>query len=283
MPDSDSQQIVSTAWLEAHLSAPDVKVLDASWHMPDTGRDARAEYAAAHIPGAAFFDIDDISDTRSPLPHMAPPPEKFVSRMRKLGVGDGHRVVVYDQAGLFSSARAWWMLRLFGHRDVAVLDGGLPKWLAEGRGTEDMAPALRERHFTARRNAALVRDVTQIAATTKLGSEQVVDARSAPRFRGEAPEPRPGLRSGHIPGALNLHYAQLLNADGTMKDEDAIKAAFQGAGVDLGKPIVSSCGSGVTACILDLALERIGHRRHAVYDGSWAEWGMFPDLKVELG
>lgn len=283
MPDSDSQQIVSTAWLEAHLSAPDVKVLDASWHMPDTGRDARAEYAAAHIPGAAFFDIDDISDTRSPLPHMAPPPEKFVSRMRKLGVGDGHRVVVYDQAGLFSSARAWWMLRLFGHRDVAVLDGGLPKWLAEGRGTEDMAPALRERHFTARRNAALVRDVTQVAATTKLGSEQVVDARSAPRFRGEAPEPRPGLRSGHIPGALNLHYAQLLNADGTMKDEDAIKAAFQGAGVDLGKPIVSSCGSGVTACILDLALERIGHRRHAVYDGSWAEWGMFPDLKVELG
>ncbi|MFT6227294.1 MAG: thiosulfate/3-mercaptopyruvate sulfurtransferase [Paracoccaceae bacterium] len=283
MSDSDSQQIVSTAWLEAHLSAPDVKVLDASWHMPDTGRDARAEYAAAHIPGAAFFDIDDISDTRSPLPHMAPPPEKFVSRMRKLGVGDGHRVVVYDQAGLFSSARAWWMLRLFGHRDVAVLDGGLPKWLAEGRGTEDMAPVLRERHFTARRNAALVRDVTQVAATTKLGSEQVVDARSAPRFRGEAPEPRPGLRSGHIPGALNLHYAQLLNADGTMKDEDAIKAAFQGAGVDLGKPIVSSCGSGVTACILDLALERIGHRRHAVYDGSWAEWGMFPDLKVELG
>lgn len=283
MPDSDSQQIVSTAWLEAHLSAPDVKVLDASWHMPDTGRNAREEYAAAHIPGAAFFDIDDISDTRSPLPHMAPPPEKFVSRMRKLGVGDGHRVVVYDQAGLFSAARAWWMLRLFGHRDVAVLDGGLPKWLAEGRQTEDMPPMPRERHFTARRNAALVRDVTQVAAAIKLGAEQIVDARSAPRFRGEAPEPRPGLRSGHIPGARNLHYALLMNADGTMKDEDAIKAAFEGAGVDLGKPIISSCGSGVTACILDLALERIGHRRHAVYDGSWAEWGMFPDLKVELG
>lgn len=283
MPDSDSQQIVSTAWLEAHLSAPDVKVLDASWHMPDTGRDAKAEYAAAHIPGAAFFDIDDICDTRSPLPHMAPPPEKFVSRMRRLGVGDGHRVVVYDQAGLFSAARAWWMLRLFGHRDVAVLDGGLPKWLAEGRETEDMPPVLRERHFTARRNAALVRDVTQVAAITKLAGEQIVDARSAPRFRGEAPEPRPGLRSGHIPGAKNLHYALLLNADGTMKDEAAIKAAFEAAGVDLGKPIVSSCGSGVTACILDLALERIGHRRHAVYDGSWAEWGMFPDLKVELG
>jgi thiosulfate/3-mercaptopyruvate sulfurtransferase len=283
MPESDSQQIVSTAWLEAHLSAPDVKVLDASWHMPDTGRDARAEYIAAHIPGAAFFDIDDISDTRSPLPHMAPQPEKFVSRMRKLGVSDGHRVVVYDQAGLFSAARAWWMLRLLGHRDVAVLDGGLPKWLAEGRATEDTAPVLRERHFTARRNAALVRDVTQVAAATKLGAEQIVDARSAPRFRGEAPEPRPGLRSGHIPGALNLHYALLLNEDGTMKDEAAIKAAFVAAGVDLGKPIVSSCGSGVTACILDLALERIGNRRHAVYDGSWAEWGMFPDLKVELG
>ncbi|MFT7390948.1 MAG: thiosulfate/3-mercaptopyruvate sulfurtransferase [Paracoccaceae bacterium] len=281
MSDSDSQQIVSTEWLEAHLSAPDVKVLDASWHMPDTGRDAKAEYAAAHIPGAGFFDIEDISDTRSPLPHMAPPPEKFVSRMRKMGVGDGHRVVVYDQAGLFSAARAWWMLRLFGHRDVAVLDGGLPKWLAEGRPTEDMAPMPRERHFTARRNAALVRDVTQMAMAAKLGGEQIIDARSGPRFRGEVAEPRPGLRAGHIPGAVNLPFGELLNADGTMKDPAALIAAFEGAGVDMSAPIVSSCGSGITACILDLALERVGHRRHAVYDGSWAEWGMYPDLKVE--
>jgi thiosulfate/3-mercaptopyruvate sulfurtransferase len=281
MSDSDSQQIVSTEWLEAHLSAPDVKVLDASWHMPDTGRDAKAEYAAAHIPGAGFFDIEDISDTRSPLPHMAPPPEKFVSRMRKLGVGDGHRVVVYDQTGLLSAPRAWWMLRLFGHRDVVVLDGGLPKWLAEGRATEDVAPVARERHFTARRNAALVRDVTQMAMAAKLGAEQIVDARSAPRFRGEAPEPRAGLRSGHIPGAVNLPYGALLNPDSTLKDPDALRAAFVAAGVDLSKPVVSSCGSGITACVLDLALERIGHRRHAVYDGSWAEWGMYRDLKVE--
>jgi thiosulfate/3-mercaptopyruvate sulfurtransferase len=247
MSDSDSQQIVSTEWLEAHLSAPDVKVLDASWHMPDTGRDAKAEYAAAHIPGAGFFDIEDISDTRSPLPHMAPPPEKFVSRMRKLGVGDGHRVVVYDQTGLLSAPRAWWMLRLFGHRDVVVLDGGLPKWLAEGRATEDVAPVARERHFTARRNAALVRDVTQMAMAAKLGAEQIVDARSAPRFRGEAPEPRAGLRSGHIPGAVNLPYGALLNPDSTLKDPDALRAAFLAAGVDLSKPVVSSCGSGITA------------------------------------
>ncbi|MGG7566996.1 3-mercaptopyruvate sulfurtransferase [Rhodovulum sp. DZ06] len=283
MSQSDAQQLVSTQWLEDHLSAPDVKVFDASWHMPDTGRDAKAEYAAAHVPGAVFFDIDEIADTRSALPHMAPPVEKFVSRMRRLGVGDGHRVVVYDQAGLFSAARAWWMLRLFGHRDVAVLDGGLPKWIAEGRPTEDLPPMPRERHFTARRNASLVRDVTQVAMAAKLGDEQIVDARGPARFRGEAPEPRPGLRSGHIPGSKNVHYATLIGEDGALKDEAGLRAAFEEAGVDLGKPVISSCGSGVTACILDLALERLGHRQHSVYDGSWAEWGMYPDLKVEVG
>ncbi len=280
---SDPQLLVSTDWLAAHLDAPDVKVLDGSWHLPDTGRNGRAEYEAGHIPGALFFDIDEISDTQSALPHMAPPVEKFISRVRAMGIGDGHRVVVYDQSGIFSAARVWWMFRLFGHQDVAVLDGGLPKWVAEGRELEDMAPIARDRHFTARRDATLVRDVTQVAAAAKLGDEQVIDARSPGRFRGEEPEPRPGLRAGHIPGSKNVYFRDLFNADNTMKDEAGMRAVFETAGVDLSRPIISSCGSGVTACVLDLALERLGHRKHSVYDGSWSEWGMYPDLKVEKG
>ncbi|MEO1315599.1 MAG: 3-mercaptopyruvate sulfurtransferase [Pseudomonadota bacterium] len=275
--------LVSTDWLAERLGAPDVRVLDGSYYLPTEDRDAPALYRDAHIPGARFFDIDDIADGKSELPHMAPPVEKFVSRVRAMGIGDGHRVVVYDQKGLFSAARVWWMFRLFGHQDVVVLDGGLPKWMAEGRPVEDMAPDPRDRHFTARRNASLVRDVTQVALQVKLGEEQIVDARSPGRFTGEEPEPRPGMRSGHIPGAKNVHYASLLNADGTMKDVPALKAAFEGAGVDLARPIVTSCGSGVTAAVLTLALHRMGHAKNALYDGSWAEWGMYPDLAVETG
>lgn len=283
MPESDPQLIVSTDWLARHLAAPDVRILDGSLPAPGLPGNMRANYEAAHIPGAQFFDIDEISDARSDLPHMAPPPEKFVSRVRAMGIGDGHRVVVYDQAGLFSAARVWWMFRLMGHQDVAVLDGGLPKWLAEGRPTEDLEPPKRDRHFTARRDASLVRDVTQVAAAVKLGQEQIVDARSAARFAGEAPEPRKGLRSGHMPGAKNVPYTALLNEDGTMKDPAALEAAFREAGVDLDRPIVTTCGSGVTACVLALALERIGKRRWSVYDGSWTEWGAYPDLAVETG
>jgi thiosulfate/3-mercaptopyruvate sulfurtransferase len=283
MSSTDPQLLVSTEWLAAHLGAPDLRILDASWYLPADGRDARAEYAAAHIPGARFFDIDEISDDQSELPHMAPPVEKFISRMRAMGVGDGHRVIVYDGAGLFSAARVWWLFRLFGKEDVAVLDGGFPKWRAEGRPVEDTPPLLRDRHFTARRNAGLVRDVTQVAATVKLGDAQIVDARSPERFRGEVPEPRPGLRSGHIPGARNVHYKSLLNPDGTMKDTGGIRAAFEAAGVDPLKPVITSCGSGVSSAILNLALERLGSRNHALYDGSWAEWGAYPDLKVERG
>ena len=282
-PMDDPKTLVSTDWLARHLADPDLRILDASWYLPDAGRDAKAEYQAAHIPGARFFDIDEISDQRSSLPHMAPPPEKFISRMRAMGVGDGHQVVVYDGSGLFSAARVWWMFRLMGKVDVAVLDGGFPKWQAEGRAVEDMPPMMRDRHMTVQRQAGLVKDVTQVAHASKLGEAEIIDARSAPRFMGEVAEPRPGLRAGHIPGAKNVPYGTLLNADGTMKSPADLGAVFQAAGVDLGKPAITSCGSGVTAAVLSLALERTGHRNHALYDGSWAEWGMYDDLQVAKG
>ena len=283
MTADDPRTLVSTAWLEAHLKDPDLRVIDASWYLPAMGRNGKAEYDAAHIPGARFFDIDEISDTRSPLPHMAPPVEKFISRMRAMGIGDGHQVVVYDGMGLFSAPRVWWTFKLMGKVDVAVLDGGFAKWQAEGRPVEDMPPILRDRHITVQRNAGLVKDVTQVAQASKLGSHEIVDARPPGRFKGDDPEPRPGLRLGHIPGAKSLPWQQVVNSDGTMKDADALRAIFAGAGVDLGKPVITSCGSGVTAAILSLALERMGHRNHALYDGSWAEWGMYDDLPVERG
>ncbi|RMA42581.1 3-mercaptopyruvate sulfurtransferase [Rhodophyticola porphyridii] len=283
MSADDPKTLVSTDWLAAHLNDPDLRVIDASYYLSDMGRDARAEYEAAHIPGARFFDIDEISDHRSKLPHMAPPVEKFMSRMRAMGIGDGHQVVVYDGLGLFSAARVWWLFRLMGKTDIAVLDGGFPKWQAEGRETEDMPPVLRDRHITVQRQAHLVKDVTQVASASKLGDWQIVDARSPSRFRGEEPEARPGLRAGHIPGAMNVHYATLLNPDGTMKSGDALRSAFESAGVDLEKRVITTCGSGVTAAILMLGLERLGHRDAALYDGSWAEWGQFEQLKVATG
>jgi thiosulfate/3-mercaptopyruvate sulfurtransferase len=281
MAEDDPELAVSTRWLAARLGDPEVRVLDGSWFMPDQNRDAQAEYDAAHIPGAQFFDIDEIADTASALPHMLPSAEKFASRVRRLGVGDGRQVVVYDQAGLFSAARVWWMFKAFGHDAVAVLDGGLPKWRAEGLPLEAGPPIARDRHFIARKRPDLVRDVTQVAAATKLGGEQIVDARSAARFSGEEPEPRPGLRSGHIPGSVNVPYRAVLNADGTLKEAADLRALFAEAGVDLAKPIVNTCGSGVTACILSLAQMRAGATRTAVYDGSWSEWGAYADLPVE--
>lgn len=283
MAEDDPRTLVSTEWLEAHLKDPDLRIIDASWHMPAAGRDAGAEYGRTHIPGARFFDIDEISDARSALPHMAPPPEKFISRMRAMGVGDGHQVVVYDSVGVFSAPRVWWTFRLMGKTDIAVLDGGLPKWVAEGRPVEDMPPVLRDRHITVQRQANLVRDVTQVAAAAKLGSHEIIDARSVGRFRGDEPEPRPGLRPGRIPGSRNVPFGQVLNADGTMKSPDELQRVFAQAGVDLDKPAITTCGSGVTAAILNLALERIGKHDHSLYDGSWAEWGMYGDLKVEKG
>lgn len=283
MSTDDPKTLVSTQWLADHLQNPDLRVLDASWYMPDSGRNPRAEYDAAHIPGARFFDIDDISDHRSDLPHMAPPVEKFMSRMRAMGVGDGHQVVVYDGSGLFSAARVWWMFRLMGKFDVAVLDGGFPKWQAEGRPIEDLPPVVRDRHMTVQRQNQMVKDVTQVAAASKLLDYEIIDARAPARFKGEVEEPRPGLRSGHIPNSKNVPFGTLLNEDGTMKPEADLRAVFDAAGVDLGKPAITSCGSGVTAAIINLALERLGRDNHALYDGSWSEWGMYDDLKVAKG
>ena len=281
--DSDDPGVlVSTGWLAEHLHDPDLRILDATWFL-EPGRNAHAEYLAAHIPGARFFDLDAISDQQSALPHMAPSSEVFVSRARALGIGDGQQVVIYDNSPLHSAARVWWTFRLMGLDKVAMLDGGLQKWQAEGRPVETAPPVIRDRHLNVQRRADLVRDVTQVAAASKLGDHEIVDARPLPRFRGEVPEPRPGLRAGHIPGSKSLPFGQLYAADGTLKPVADLHAAFEAAGVDLSRPVITTCGSGVTAASLFLALERIGHKDHSLYDGSWAEWGSFPDLKIATG
>ena len=279
----DPKTLVSTEWLHAHLKDPDLRILDGSYYLPQMGRDPRAEYDAAHIPNARFFDIDDVADHGSDLPHMVPPVEKFMSRMRAMGVGDGHQVVVYDGMGLFSAARVWWLFKLMGQNNIAVLDGGLPKWQAEGRPVEDLPPVIRDRHMTVRRQNQMVKDVTQVSAASKLGDYEIIDARSPGRFRGEEPEPRVGLRPGHIPGSKNVCFKDLLNADQTMKNPVEMRQIFEAAGVDFNKPAITTCGSGVTAAVLSLGLERIGKTDHSLYDGSWSEWGMFPTVPVATG
>lgn len=274
MPSNRDSNIVETSWLADHLDAPDVIVLDGSLHLPTAKRDAKAEYEATHIPGALFFDIDDISADDNPLPHMLPSTVKFASKVKKLGVGDGMNVVVYDSEGMYSAARVWWMFRAMGFDDVAVLNGGLKKWAEEGRPVTDMpTPPRQPRHFTPRFDGSLVRDIEDIKASIKSEREQIVDARSPGRFAGQEAEPRQGLRAGHMPGAKNVHYAMLVNADGTLKSSDELQAAFDAQGVDLTKPIVTTCGSGVTACILSLAMAELGRTDVPVYDGSWVEYG----------
>ena len=276
--------IVETDWLAAHMTAPDLIVVDGSWHLPTSGRNAKAEYLASHIPGAMFFDIDDLSDEKSPLPHMLPATVKFASRMKKMGLGDGLTIVVYDTLGLFSAARVWWTLRAMGHNRVMVLNGGLKKWIAEGRPIEDIAPIKRsERHFTPRLNAELIADLDDIKAIVAKRNIQLVDARPAGRFAGIDPEPRAGLRGGHIPGARNVPSASLLNPDGTLKTAAELSTIFKAAGITPEKPVVTTCGSGITASMLSLALAVLGQSNAAVYDGSWAEWGQDNGLPVETG
>lgn len=267
--------IVSADWLRSHLNAPDVRVLDCTYFMPGSPQTGRQAYDAHHIPGARYFDIDDVADSDTALPHMLPLPEKFSSRVRKLGLGDGHRVICYDQNGFLASARVWWMFRAMGHGDVAVLDGGFNAWRAAGGAVEDLPPHFQaDRHFTVRPRRDLVRDLEQMKSTLDTKSAQVVDARSPQRFRGEVEEPRPGLRKGRMPGSINVHYACVIAGDGRLKSDTELKAVFEKAGVDLGKPIINSCGSGVTAAILALAQSVAGHDDSGVYDGSWSEWGL---------
>jgi len=279
----DPNTLVSTQWLKANQQDPNVRILDASWHMPSDGRDASNEFVNGHILNARFFDIDDISDHRSTLPHMVPPVEKFMSRVRALGVGDGHQIIVYDTKGLFSAARVWWLFRLMGHTSVAVLDGGLPKWIAEGNPLSTTAPVIRDRHMTVKQQLQMVRDVTQVAHAAKLNDHEIIDARSGTRFIGEAPEPRTDLRSGHIPNSKNLPFTKVLNTDHTMKTVPELTKVFKNAGIDLNKPAITTCGSGITAAVLSLALQRVGKTDHALYDGSWTEWGQFPTLNIATG
>jgi thiosulfate/3-mercaptopyruvate sulfurtransferase len=260
-----------------------VRVVDGTWHMPHLQRDASTEFAAAHIPGAVFFDIDAIADHATALPHMLPSAAELAQAVGALGIGDGDRVIVYDVRGVVSAARVWWTFRAFGHDDVAVLDGGLRKWTAEGRPIEAGVPLPAPRRFTPRPRPALVRDLAQMRANLAAPREQVLDARSAGRYAGTEAEPRAGLRGGHIPGSRSLPYDRLYRPDGTLLPPDELERAFKAAGVDLGAPVVTTCGSGVTASVLALALDRVGHRAVAVYDGSWTEWGGRDDTPIATG
>ncbi|MCF8707218.1 3-mercaptopyruvate sulfurtransferase [Rhizorhapis sp. SPR117] len=275
--------LVSTEWLANELGASDLRVVDATQYMPDDPRTALAEYEAGHIPGAVFMDLANLVDSNSPVDNTLPPPEKFASRMQSLGLGDGSRIVLYDESPIKSAARAWFMLTMFGAYDVAILDGGLAKWKAEGRPLTQGKEALRHRHFTVWKDDKAVRTKTDVAANIANAAEEVVDARSAARFTGMERDPRPGMAPGHIPGSKNLPYGELFNADGTYKTGAALKAVFDAAGVDMTKPMVTTCGSGMTASVIAFGARLLGKKDIALYDGSWAEWGADPATEKATG
>ena len=277
------ESLVSVDWLAGEIGACDLRIVDASKHLPEAGRDARAEYEDGHIPGAVFMNLDDLVDPAAPIENTLPLPDGFASRMEALGIGDGSRIVLYDDSAVKTSARAWFMLRMFGAHHVAILDGGLQAWIAAGQPLDKGVETRRHRHFTAWSDPAQVRSKAQVLANIASKAEQVIDARGAPRFTGAVPESRPGLASGHIPGSLNVPYTALYNSDGTFKSPADLRAVFAAAGVDLSRPVITSCGSGVTACVVAFALHLIGKNDVALYDGSWSEWGADPAMPKAVG
>jgi thiosulfate/3-mercaptopyruvate sulfurtransferase len=281
--DEIMELLVSTDWLANEIGASDLRVVDATWFMPDAGRNAQAEYEGGHIPSAVFMDLEELADANSSLPNTLPPPEKFASRMQSLGLGDGSRIVVYDDSPFKSAARAWWMLTLFGAHDVAILDGGIAKWKAEGRPLETGKPTLRHRHFTVWKDDKAVRSKADMLANLHSKDANVVDARGAGRFTGEEAEPRPEMASGHIPSSRNLPFSQLFNADGTWKPGAELTQAFTDAGVDLNTPMITTCGSGMTAAVVLFGARMTGKTDVALYDGSWSEWGLDADTPKAQG
>ena len=275
--------LVTTEWLADEIGASDLRIVDATLFLPDSGRDAAADYDAAHIPGALFLDLDELCDSADPRPHMLPPPEKFASRMAALGLGDGSRIVIYDNSPLRTSARAWWMFQVFGAHQAAILDGGLGKWLAEQRPTEAGKPKVRHRHFTVWKDQESIRTRDDMLANVSSRAEQVIDARSGSRFSGEEPEPRAGMASGHIPGARSLPYSRLFKPDGTWKRGHELRGIFLNAGIDLDRPIVATCGSGITAADIVFGAHLLGKEDIALYDGSWGEWGADPGTPKAMG
>ena len=275
--------LVSTAWLEGELGARDLAILDATLLLPGDPRDPRGEYEAGHVPGAAFLDLEEVSDSSNPVPHMLPGEAKMASRMQALGVGDGQRIVVYDNSPLHSAARAWWMLRVFGSKRVAILDGGMQKWRSEGRPLESGSARPGRGHFSPRLDRGAVADKSRMLDLIGAGTHEIVDARGAGRFRGDEAEPRPGMAAGHIPGSKNLPQAQLFRADNSWKQGEALRAAFDAAGVDLDRPMVTTCGSGVTAAVLLFGAHVLGKQDVLLYDGSWSEWGADPATPKQTG